>query len=72
MLALGDRELVDGKPVVVVWVVEVEHPRRRAGDGTIRSAILNRDSVNDHAVYGAVPFHQRGRIGPGDLAERLV
>jgi hypothetical protein len=35
---LGDGELVDGEPVIVLRVVEVEHARRRAGTYSTQSS----------------------------------
>ena len=50
MVVLDDGELVYGQPVVVVWRVEVEHPRLRAGDRAVLAAVFHRDAVHQQAM----------------------
>ena len=64
----GHGELIDGQPVVVVGLVEVDHLRLRAGNGTIFAAILHRHAIHQHPVHGAVALHERRRIGARQLA----
>jgi hypothetical protein len=54
VLSLGHGELVDGQPVVVVGLVEVDHPRLRPADGAVLAAVLDRDAIDQHPVHGAV------------------
>ena len=42
MLVLGDGELVHREPVVVVWNIEIDHSRLRAGYGAIPAPMLDR------------------------------
>ena len=68
VLAFGDGELIDGEPVVVLRVVEVDHARLRAGDRAVLAAVLDRDAVDQHAVHGAVTLDQRRRVNLDQLA----
>ena len=72
MPVLADGELVDRQPVVVVRVVEVEHPRLRAADGAVGRAVLDRHAVDQQAMEGAVARLQRWPLGAGELAEGIV
>ncbi len=67
-----DGELVDRQPVVVLGLVEVDHPRLRAGDRAVRPAVLDRHAVHQQPVHRAVVRHQRRPVGVGELAERLL
>ncbi len=67
VLPIGHGELVDGQPVVVVGVVEVDHPGLRPSDGAVLAAILHRDAVHQQALYGAVALQQGRRIGARKL-----
>ncbi len=69
VLTFGDRKLVDREPVVVLGIIEVDHARLVTGDGAVGAAVLDRDAVHEHAVYGTVALQQRRNIGPGELAE---
>ena len=72
VLVLDDGELVDRQPVVVVGVVEVEHPRLRPADRAVGRAVLDRHAVHQQAVDGAVARHQRRPFGARELAEGVV
>src|SRR2546428_34774 len=54
VLPLGDGELVDRQPVVVVWLVEVDRPRLRTGDRAIIAAVLDCDAIGEHPGQGAI------------------
>ena len=64
VLVLDDRELVDRQPVVVVRIVEVDHPRLRAADGAVLRAVLDRHAVHQQAMHarGCAP---RASAPPG-------
>ena len=72
--ALGlalDCELVDGEPVVVGGVVEVD----KADELAARLAVahdLDGDALDEERVEGAVGVDEGGGIGLGRLAERLL
>ena len=72
VLSVGDRELVDGEPVVVVGSVEVDHLRLRASDGAVGAAILHCHAIHQHAVHGVIPLHERRRVGARQLAEGIL
>ena len=48
-LVLHNGELVDGQPVVVGWIVEVDHPSLRPPDAPV-VAVFHRHAVDDHAM----------------------
>ena len=60
VLAFDDGELVDGEPVVVVGIVEIDDPRLRAGDRAVLAAVLDRDAIHQHPVHRAVALHSDG------------
>ena len=68
VLPVGHGELVDRQPVVVVGVVEVDHPGLRPGDGAVLAAVLHRDAVHQQPVNGAVAFQQGRGVGARELA----
>ena len=69
MLPLGDGELVDGQPIVVVGRVEIDNPRLRPRDRTVRAAVLDRHPIDQHPVYGTVALQQRRRVAARELAK---
>ena len=69
VLALDDRELVDGQPVVVGRRVEVDHPRLLSGDRAVRAPVLDRDAVDQHPVKRVVALDEGRRIDARELAE---
>ena len=72
VLVLDDGELVDGQPVVVVGIVEVDHPRLRAADRAVGRAVLHRHAVHEQAMHRAVARRQLRAFGPRELAEGVV
>ncbi len=66
------RELVDGQPVVVVRILEVDHARLRAPDGLPRPVVFNGHAVHEHLVDGPIALDQRRAVRPNDLAEGIV
>ena len=63
VLVLGDRELIDREPVVVLRIVEVEHARLRPADRAVRRAVLHRHALHQQAMYGAVAGRQLRAFG---------
>ena len=72
VLPLGDGELVDRQPVVVLRAVEVDDPRLLAGDGAVLAAVLDGDAVDQHPVDGAVALQKGGRVDARELAEGVL
>src|SRR5215211_6825710 len=72
VMVLGDGELADGEPVVVVLIFEVEHAGLGAADGAVFAAELYCDAVHEHPVEGAVARLQGWSLGPGELAEGFL
>ena len=68
VVAVGDRELVDGEPVVGGGSVEVDHFDLGAADA-VAVAVLDLDAPDEHAVDGAVAGFEAGAFGLGELAE---
>ena len=68
VLPLGDGELIDREPVVVVRIVEIDHARLRAGDRAVLAAVFDRDAVHQHAMQSAITLDQRRRIELDQLA----
>jgi hypothetical protein len=64
---LDDGELVDGEPVVVAGVVEVEEPGFVAADAAVLARHLNVHALDDHAVQAAVLLDERGGFRLVDL-----
>ena len=58
VLVLDNGELVNGEPVVVVRILEIEHTSLCATNCTIGGPVLHRDAVHDHMVKGAVAGFQ--------------
>ena len=54
MLIFDDTELIDRKPVVFLWILEIDQPRLRVANGII-GAILHRDAVNQQPMKRPVP-----------------
>jgi len=57
--------LVDGEPIVVLWIVEVDHSRLRPADRAVGGAVLDRHTVYEQAVEGAYwlrAFAPSGRV----------
>ena len=69
---LGDGELIDGKPVVVVRVVEVKDLRLRSRNAALGVSVLHRHPVHQQAVHRAVARFQGRTVGSGQLAEGIV
>ena len=72
VLVLDDGELVDGQPVVLLRVCEVDQPDLVAGDRAVRAPVLDIHAIGEHPVEPAVVLDQARRLGPGDLAEGFV
>ena len=68
---LTDGELVHRQPVVVGWVVEVQHACLRPADGAFYRAVLDCHPVNEQAVDSAVARLQRRPLGASELAIRI-
>ena len=71
MFVFDDGELIDGEPVVVVRIVEIDQPRLRAANGAIGS-ILDRDAVNQQPMKRPVPCIERRAFKSGDFTESVV
>ena len=71
-LVLDDGELVDRQKLVVLRVVEIEHPHQVAADRAVGPLILDRHAFDEVAVDHVVVRDERRRIGPGELAEGLL
>ncbi len=72
VLILPDGELVDGQPVVVGGIVEVDDPRLRPEDGAVSRAVLHRHAVHQHPVGCAVAGFQGRPLRMGKLAEGVA
>ena len=66
---LGDGELVDRQPVVVVRFVEVDDLGLVPPDGAVAGPVLHVDAVDQHPVEGPVPGLQGHAFRVGQLAE---
>ena len=72
VVALDHRELVDGEPVVVRRLLEVEHPHRRSSNRAAGVAVLHRDPVHGQTVEGAVAGFQARSFGARQLAKGII
>ena len=70
--ALHHGELVDGEPVVVRRLLEVEHLHLRASNRAAVVAVLHCDSVHRQPVEGAVAGFQGRSFGVRQLAEGVI
>ena len=64
--------LVDGEPIVVLWIVEVDHSRLRPADRAVGGAVLDRHAVYEQAVEGPITGFERRPLRASDLAEGVV
>ena len=62
VLAFNDGELVHRQPVVRVGIIEVDQPDVIARDASIIAAILDRNTVAQHAMKRAIVGNERWRI----------
>jgi len=69
---LDHRELVDGEPVVVLGIVEVDQPGFVAADAAVFARDFHVHALDDHPVQAAVLLHERGRLGLLDLLDHLL
>src|SRR5207253_3240222 len=69
VLAFDHGELVDGQPVVVVGLVEVDKTSLVAGDAAVTSLVLDLDAIGKHLVEGAVVDDDGGRLAAKDSAD---
>jgi len=67
----GDRELVDGQPVVVVRIVEVHQPDLVVLELAV-SAVGHVDALGQQAVEGVVVDQRICTLDAGELPQRLV
>ena len=67
-----DCELIEGKPLVVVWVVEVDEPCQPVTDGAVGMAEFDRDALGDELVESEVLGERVLRLGPEDLGHDSV
>ena len=72
VLVLGDGELVDGKPVVVGRVFEVDDADLIPAHCALGIAVLDLDSVDEHAVEGAIAGFDGRALRAYQLAECVV
>ena len=69
---LGDGELVDGEPVVVVAALEADDPDLVPAHPSIRIPVLDLHAVDEHPVEGAVAGLEGRSFRPGQLAVGVV
>ncbi len=72
VLVLDDGELVDGKPVVVVRVVEVERADLVAANTAVCVGVLHVEARDGHPMEVAVASLQRRPGRPGESAQGVV
>ena len=72
VVPFDDRELVDGQPVVVLRVREVQHCRLGTADGAVGAAVFHRDAVHEHPVQRPVSLDQRWAFDTGQPPIGLV
>ena len=72
MSALDDGELVDGQPVVVPGVIEVDHPRLVPSDRAILRTVLDGHAIDEHPVERTVAGLERRALRTGELANRVL
>jgi hypothetical protein len=72
VMVLGDGELVDGEPVVVFRIVEVQHAGLGAPERAVFAPELDRHTIYEHPVEGAVAGLNGRPFGPGELAEGIL
>ena len=68
VLVLGDRELVDGQPIVVSGVVEVDDANLVSAPPPVSVPILDFHAIDQHQVKGAVAGFEGRSLGMGQLA----
>jgi hypothetical protein len=71
-LGLDHHGLVDGEPVVVGALVEVDHARLGAADVAVAGAVLDGHSAHEHAVHRAVAGDEVRPFGAGQHSEGVV
>ena len=71
-LGLLGSELVDGQPVVVRGVVEVQDPGGDPADGAVGEAFVHGYSVDEVEVEGPVPGLQCRPVRVGDVAQGRI
>ena len=59
LTAFDHGELVTHHPVVGVRVVEIDEAHAVARDAAVRGRVLDRHSIHEHAVKGAVLYRER-------------
>ena len=72
VLALGDGELVDGQPVVVGCALEVDDADLIPAHCALGIAVLDLDSVDEHAVEGTIAGFDGRALRACQLAECIV
>ncbi len=71
MLVLGNRELVDDEPVIVLRLVKIYNLRLCPGNCSVRPAVFDRHPVSHQSVQGSITRLQRRSLGPHDPAIRI-
>ena len=71
VLAFNDGELVHRQPVVRVGIIEVDQPDVIARDASVITAILDRNTVAQHAMKRAIVADERRRIVSQHFAQRF-
>ena len=72
MLVLDNCELVNGVPVVVVQILEIEHTGLCATNCTVGSPVLHRDAIHEHAMEGPIAGFQCWPFWVGQFAKGIV
>jgi hypothetical protein len=72
VLVLGDGELIDREPVVVLRIVEVERARLRPADRAVCCAVLDRHTLHQQAMHGTVAGRQLRAFGTRQPTEGIV
>jgi hypothetical protein len=69
---LLDGELVDGEPVVGIWIVKVDDPRLRIANRAAAIAVLDVDPLDQKLMKALVVEDEIGRIVNGNFPQRIA
>jgi len=72
VLALRNGKLVDGEPVVVFRMIEIDDARLSAGDRAVLALVFDIDAVAEHSMEGAVALDERWRVGTRESAVGIL
>jgi hypothetical protein len=72
VLPLAYRELVDGQPVVLLGIIEVDGPGLGPGDRSILAAVLDGDAIHQQTMERPVAIDEGRCVDMGQLPECIL